>query len=220
MNPEPLNLEPGAKRQMLNPPKDFENMKYFEHIINLAQDTKAVSPPDGFTEKVMENLPPGSHAAESKLLKLFSLPFRKHNFRAWIEVETDVECAFCFLMAGFFYFIMSIVLAVGLKTMGGHVHVSGWVMIQPQIAFASAIIFISIGIFLRKKSMLAIKMAYCSTIIYIGFSVFNSIGIQMAPGNPFTAAGMLCLTSGAVLLGIFLTVIVHKYKEMLFMESF
>jgi len=205
---------------MLNPPKQFENMKKFEHIINLAQNTKAVSSPDGFTEKVMENLPPDTHAVDSKLLKLFYLPFKKHNFRTWIEVETDAECAFCFLMAGFFYFIMGLVLSLGLKTMGGHVHVAGWIMIQPQIAFASAIVFISLGIFLRKKSMLAIKMAYSWTIIYICFSVFNSIGIQMAPGNPFTATGMLCLTTGAVLLGIFLAVIVHKYREMLFMESF
>jgi len=205
---------------MLNPPKRFENMNKFEHIINLAQNTKAVSPPDNFAEKVMENLPAGPHAAESKLSKLFLLPFQNLNFRAWTEVETDAECAFCFLMAGFFYFIMGIVLALGLKTMGGHAHVSGWVMIQPQIAFASAIVFISLGIFLRKKNMLAVKMAYSWTIIYIGFSVFNSIGIQMAPGNPFTATGMLCLTAGAVILGVFLAVIIHKYKEMLFMESF
>jgi hypothetical protein len=200
---------------MLNPPKQFENLKNFENIIHIAQNTKAVSPPDGFTEKVMKDLPSGPHVAESKLLKLFSLPFKNHNIRAWIELETDAECAFCFLMAGFFYFIMSIVLAVGLKNIGGHVHVSGWLMIQPQIAFASAIIFIFLGIFLRKKSMPAIKMAYCSTIIFIGFSVINSIKIQMAPGNPFSSAGMLCLTSGAVLLGIFLAVIVRQYKEML-----
>jgi len=205
---------------MLTPPKQFENMKKFENIINIAQDSKAISPPDGFTEKVMENLPDGPYVAWSKLMRLFLLPFQNLNFRAWTEVETDAECAFCFLMAGFFYFILAVVLVLGLKTMVSHVHVSGWVMVQPQIAFASAIVFISLGIFLSKKSMLAIKMAYSWTIIYIGFSLFNSIGIQMAPGNPFTAAGMLCLTAGAVLLGIFLAVIVHKYKEMIFMESY
>jgi len=192
---------------MLNPPKQFENMKKFEHIIHIAQNTKAVSPPDGFTEKVMENLPDGPYVAWSKLLRLFLLPFQNLNFRVWTEVETDAECAFCFLLVGFFYFIMGVVLVLGLKTMGSHIHVSGWVMFQPQIAFASAIVFISLGIYLRKKNMLAVKMAYSWTIIYIGFSVFNSIGIQMAPGNPFTVAGMLCLTAGAVLLGTFLAVI-------------
>ncbi|MBW1643737.1 MAG: hypothetical protein JRJ76_12935, partial [Deltaproteobacteria bacterium] len=199
---------------MLNPPKQFENMKKYEHITNLAQSTKAVSPPDGFTEKVMENLPPGPHAAESKLMKLFFLPFKKHDFRAWIEVETDAECAFCFLMAGFFYFIMGIVLAVGLKTTVSIALVSGVIMLQPQIAFATAFVFITLGITLLKQSIFAIKIAHFWIFLYIGFSILNSIVIQMAPGNPFSVIGMLCLTTGAVLLGFFLAVIVHKYKEM------
>ena len=205
---------------MLKPPKRFENMKKYKNIINLAQDARAVFPPDGFTEKVMENLPPGPHAAESKLLELFYLFFKKHNFRAWIEVENGAECAFCFLMAGFFYFIMGIVLAVGLKTTVSIATVSGMVMLQPQIAFVTAFVFIAIGIILLKQSILAIKIAHFWIILYIGFSIFNSIVIQMAPGNPFSVFGMLCLTTGAVLLGFFLAVIVHKYKEMLFRESF
>ena len=205
---------------MTDPHEQFENMKKFERIIYLAQNTTAVSPPEGFTEKVMENLPSGPQYAGSKLLNFFSLAFKNHNFKAWIEVETEEECAFCFLMAGFFYFIMGIVLFLGLKTIGNNIPVSGWFMLQPQIAFGSAFVFISLGFILRKRSIFAIKMAYSWTIIYIGFSVFNSIGIQMAPGNPFTTAGMLCLTAGAVLLGFFLAVIVHKYKATLFMESF
>jgi len=203
---------------MLTPPKQFENMRKFEHIIHIAQDTPVVSPPDGFTEKVMENLPSGLHAARSKLLRPFLLPFQNINFRAWTEVETDAECAFCFLMAGFFYFIMGIVLAVGLKTTLSISPVSGMVMLQPQIAFATAFVFITLGIVLLKQSILAIKIAHFWIILYIGFSIFNSIVIQMAPGNPFTAIGMLCLTAGAVLLGIFLAVIVHKYKDMVAYE--
>jgi len=200
--------------KVLNPPTQFENMKKYEHIINLAQNTKAVSPSGGFTDKVMENLPPGSHAAESKLLKLLFLPFKKQVFQAWIEVETGAECAFCFLMAGFFYFIMGIVLAFGLKTTVGITPVSGMVMLQPQIAFATAFVFITLGIILLKQSIFAIKMAHFWIFLYIGFSILNSIVIQMAPGNPFSLIGMLCLTTGAVLLGFFLAVIVHKYKEM------
>jgi hypothetical protein len=189
-------------------------MEKYKNIINLAQDARAVFPPDGFTEKVMENLPPDPHVAESKLLKLFSPPFENHNFRAWIEVETDAECAFCFLMVGFFYFIMGIVLAVGLKTTVGITPVSGMVMLQPQIAFATAFVFITLGITLLKQSIFAIKIAHFWIFLYIGFSILNSIVIQMAPGNPFSLIGMLCLTTGAVLLGFFLAVIVHKYKEM------
>ena len=198
---------------MLNPPKQYENLIKFEHIIRLAQDTKAVSPPDGFTEKVMGSLPPGSHVAESKLLKLFYLPFKKQVFQAWIEVETDAECAFCFLMAGFFYFIMGVVMSHGLRAVGSPGHISEFVMFQPAIAFASAFIFIALGVIMLKKMISVIKIAHFWTILYIGFSIFNSIVIQMAPQNPFNIIGTLCHTAGAVLLGIFLAVIVHKYKE-------
>jgi len=199
---------------MLNPPKKFENLRKFEHIIHLAQDTKAVSPPDGFTKKVMQSLPPGSYATESNFLKLFALPFKKQVFQAWIEVETDAECAFCFLMAGFFYFIMGVVMSHGLRTVGSPGHISEFVMFQPAIAFVSSFVFIVLGVIMLKKMISVIKIAHFWTILFIGFSIFNSIVIQMAPQNPFNVIGTLCHTTGAVLLGIFLAVIVHKYKEM------
>ena len=199
---------------MLNPPKRFENIKKFEHIIRLAQDTKAVSPPDGFTKKVMQSLPPGSHVTDFKLLKLFSLPFKKQVFQAWIEVESDAECAFCFLMAGFFYFIMGVVMSHGLSTVNGPGHISQFVMFQLAIAFVSSFVFIVLGVIMLKKMISVIKIAHFWTFLFIGFSIFNSIVIQMAPQNPFTVIGTLCHTTGAVILGIFLAVIVHKYKEM------
>ena len=199
---------------MINPPKRFENMRNFELIIHIAQDTKAVLPPDGFTKQVMEQLPPGLHTAESKLLKLFSLPFKKQVFQAWIEVETEAECAFCFLLAGFFYFIMGVVMAHGLGAINSPNHVSQLVMLQPVIAFASSLVFIVLGVIMLKKMVSVIKIAHFMTFLYIGFSIFNAIVIQMAPQSPFTVIGTLFLTTGAVLLGVFLAVIIHKYKEM------
>ena len=200
--------------QVINPPKHFESMSNFEHIIHLAQDTKTVLPPDGFTKQVMDSLPPGSHTAESKLLKLFSLPFKKQVFQAWIEVETEAECAFCFLLAGFFYFIMGVVMAHGLAAINSPNLISRLVMLQPAIAFASSFVFMVLGVTMLKKMFSVIKIAHFMTLLYIGFSIFNAIVIQMAPQNPFTVIGTLFLTTGAVLLGVFLAVIVHKYKEM------
>ena len=52
------------------------------------------------------------------------------------------------------------------------------------------------------------------TLLYIGFSIINAIVIQLAPQSPFTVTATLFLTTGAVLLGVFLAVIIHKYKEM------
>ncbi|MBT8356168.1 MAG: hypothetical protein KJO61_00215 [Deltaproteobacteria bacterium] len=199
---------------MLTPPKQFENSTKYEHIIQLAQDTRAVLPPDGFTRQVMENLPPGSHSAKSKFSKLLSRPFKKQVFQAWIEVETEAECAFCFLLAGFFYLIMGVVMAHGLDVIGRPNQISPLVMLQPAIAFASSFVFIILGVSMLKKIFSVIKIAYFMTLLYIGFSIFNAIVIQLTPQSPFTVTATLFLTSGAVLLGVFLTVIIHKYEEM------
>ena len=113
---------------------------------------------------------------------------------------------------------MHIVLGVGLKTTVSIPPVSGIVMLQPQIALATAFVFITLGIILLKQNIMAIKIAHFWIFIYICFSILNSIVIQMAPGNPFSVIGMLCLTTGAVLLGFFLAVILHKYKTILAYE--
>ncbi|MGD2272705.1 MAG: hypothetical protein PVI06_20075, partial [Desulfobacterales bacterium] len=59
----------------------------------------------------------------------------------------------------------------------------------------------------------AVKIAQVGSIIYIGFSVFNAIGIQRAPGNPFSAAGLICFGGGTLLLGLFLIIIVQKCRS-------
>ncbi|MCP4369322.1 MAG: hypothetical protein GY797_14585, partial [Deltaproteobacteria bacterium] len=101
----------------------------------------------------------------------------------------------------------------GLRAVGGAGHISEFVMFQHAIAFASSFVFIVLGVIMLKKMISVIKIAHFWTILFIGFSIFNSIVIQTSPQNPFTVFGTLCHTTGAVLLGIFLAVIVQKYKE-------
>ena len=84
----------------------------------------------------------------------------------------------------------------------------------PVIAFTSSFVFIILGISMLKKLFSIIKIAHFMTLLYIGFSIFNAIVIQMAPQNPFTVTATLFLTTAAVLLGVFLAVIIYKYKEM------
>ena len=66
---------------------------------------------------------------------------------------------------------MGIILAFGLKTTVSIAPVSGMLMLQPQVAFATAFVFIALGIILLKQSILAIKIAHFWIILYIGFSI-------------------------------------------------
>jgi hypothetical protein len=190
-------------------PDNFESQERFKHIIPLLKNASQLPVPHNFTANVMNLLPIQKHSdAYIRMLKGFG----KINIRMWTDVADATECALCFYLAGFFYFILSMVLIIGLKALETQTPLAVWIIIQPQLALLNALGFAALGIILGKKSASAIRIAQVGTIIYIGFTVFNGLGIQKTPGNPFNAAGLLCFVGGALLLGVFLLVVLQKYQ--------
>ncbi len=190
-------------------PDNFESQERFKHIIPLLKNASQLPVPPNFTANVMDRL------AARKRLSPYVSPFEgfgKINIRMWTDVADATECALCFYLAGFFYFIMSMVLIIGLKALGTQAPLAVWIIIQPQLALLNALGFAALGIILVKKSASAIRIAQAGTIIYIGFTVFNGLGIRKTPGNPFNAAGLLCFVGGALILGVFLLVVLQKYQ--------
>lgn len=211
---KPSNKVPGKKNSFDQPtrplPEEFETREPFKSIILLAQKSPVPDPPPDLTEKVMTRIA----ARERRLMhEQIRVAFNKINIRRWTEVSDQTECALCFFMAGFFYLVFAFVLLMGLKAAGSKSPLAVWIIIQPQIAFITALGFSAIGIILLKKSDSAVKIAQVGSIMYVGFSVFNAIGIRRAPGNPFSAAGVICFVGGTLILGIFLIVIVQKYQS-------
>lgn len=191
------------------PPEDFESRQGIKQIILLARTSAPVDVPRDFTEKVMHRV----DARNQPVLKdRFLQALSKINVRRWTEVADATECALCFFLAGFFYFVLGIVLIMGLKATEVRIPLAVWIIIQPQLAFITALGFLALGIILKRKSDSAVKIAQIGTLIYIGFTVFNGIGIQGTPVNPFSAAGTLCFIGGALILGIFLLLILQKYQ--------
>jgi hypothetical protein len=214
-NKPPDNLLDGLVNdsdEMKLSPEDFETQKEFNSIILQTQNSSSVQVPDDFTTKLMDRI---SNYPQHRTLKFGDrlLQYRKNlDFKDWLEAADASECALYFLLVSFFYLILGVLLLVGLKTLQTRIALAVWITLQPQIAFITAFGFAALGMILLKKSKLAIKIAQMGTILYIGFAVFNGIGIQAAPGNPFNAAGMFCYTGGAILLGLFLTITLQKYQ--------
>ncbi|MGD2271786.1 MAG: hypothetical protein PVI06_15395, partial [Desulfobacterales bacterium] len=202
---KPSGKGPGRKTPLGQPtlplPENFESQRQFQHIISLLQKSPPLDLPPDLTEKVMSRI---AARKQRPIYEQIREAFNKINIRRWTEVSDRTECALCFFMAGFFYFVFAFVLLMGLKAVGARIQLAGWIIVQPQLAFIIALGFSAIGIILIKKSDSAVKIAQVGSIIYIGFSVFNAIGIQRAPGNPFSAAGLICFGVGTLLLGLFL----------------
>ena len=189
-------------------------MDEYRDIIDIIKDAPRVRPPDDFTERVMSRLPALQPGIWSRTKKSLLRP-RQTNLdmaRALTGAATRVECSFYFIMAGFFYFIVGIVLAIGFKGFSSKIAASEWITLQPQIAFIMAVGFIVLSICLLKKSMIAIKVAHLSILIFVGFLIINGITIQMAFRTPVT---MVCLTGFigiGVLMGAFLAIMLEKYR--------
>jgi hypothetical protein len=199
-----------ASHEMKLAPEDFENQEKFKSIILQAQNSSSVPVPDDFTAKVMDRI---STKPQHKKLKIgdgLVQACKNVHPKDWTKLADESECAWCFLLAGFFYFILGIVLQGGLNMLQTRIMLAPWVTFQPQIAFITAFGFMALGLILLKKSKFAIKIAQVGSILYIGFAVINGIGIQATPGNPFNVAGMFCYTGGAILLGLFLVVNLQK----------
>jgi hypothetical protein len=190
-------------------PDDFESQERFKYILPLLKNASEYPVPQNFTATVMGRL-----AAPKRLNPLARMRerFGNINIRVWTDVADATECALCFFLAGFFYFTLSIVLVLGLKPLETQAPLATWIIIQPQLSLLNAIGFMALGFILVKKSASAVRIAQAGTIIYIGFTVFNGIGIQRTPGNPFTTVGLLCFVGGALMLGVFLLVILQKFQ--------
>lgn len=188
-------------------------MDEYKDIIGVIKETPPVHPSDDFTERVMGLIPVNQPRIWWRLKDAILRPGSTPMFKTLTEAHSWAECSFCFLLAGFFYFVMGIVLILGFKTLGTQMPVARWIAYQPQIAFMTAFGFILLGISLLKKNLLVIKMAHLGTFIYIGFAVINVIAAQVASGGTSLMVGILPFMGGGILVGTFLATIVKKYRR-------
>ena len=195
------------------PPEDFETFDEFQPIIALAKTSMPAEPPEGFTQQVMSRIAAPEKTGGPHTAGILNRRRLKAAFNNLTETESGAEIALCYLLAGFFYFVLAVVFLIGLKTVGARMSASLWISVQPQIAFVTAGGLAALGYLLLKDGMPAIRIAYTGTIVYILFSVFNGIRLHMTPSSPFTLSGILCFVSGAVLLGLFLVTTLHKYRQ-------
>lgn len=189
----------------------FENSTEFKRIINIAFKSEPVEPSIDFTNRVMSGLSENAPSIVQQLFPTLIGIQKKIDFKSWIEVSDHRECSICFFLAGFFYLILGLFLISGLSTIADHSSISRWLLLQPQIALVISFFLMFFGIMVLRESLAAIKIARLGIISFIGFSIINSIGIQLSPGNPFHSAGLISFTICSISIGIFLGAMVQKF---------
>ena len=199
------------------PPTDFETRPEFLPIIDRLRAEQTVAPPTDFTPRVMA----GIYEVQTEMTAAASSAWQMKKraasaMRYLTETPTGADIALCFLLAGFFYFLLGVIFFFGLQTMQPVPVTAGWLRLQPQVAMITAGVLGTLGLLLLLDGGTAMRLAQIGTLVFIAFSIFNGMWISLENGGPFISFGFLCFTAAPALLGLFLTASLQRYRRRVF----
>ena len=192
-----------------------KNWQQFSDLTEIMENAEQKRPAEDFTAKVMARLSEQKETAQSfSLERLFSTNLN-FGFRNSV---TKTECAFYFFITGFFYFILGIIMMIGLP-LPVMMQNNGWLSFQPILGLLLAAELTVLGIILYKKGDSAVRFVRIGTLLYAALIILNgwigTLYIGFAASAFFIAVFSIAGLVFAVLLGLALD---HYNPETIFSE--
>jgi hypothetical protein len=184
-----------------------EKWTRFRDLTEIMEKSPGQEPPEGFTERVMARLPEGNAAVRRfSFQRIFrTLAFPTDLTPGFGHPVTKTECAFYFLLTGFFYLVLGFIMMFGLQRFAGLLH-PGWLSVQPLFGILLALGLTALGFVLYTNGRSAVRVARLGTALYAALVILNgSIGAlwTQVPVTVFFAAIFSVTGLGmAALLGI------------------
>lgn len=179
----------------------------FRDLTGIMENVPPKQPPEGFTAKVMANLPERkANIRQFSFLRPFGIPVFATNmnidFRSSV---TKTECAFYFFLTGFFYLVLGLILMLGLPRTAGLSH-PGWLAVQPLVGLLLAVELTALGIAVYTNGDSAVRFVRSGTLLYAALIILNgwlgTLYMQVPMVIFFAVIFSLTGLSIAVLLGL------------------
>lgn len=186
-----------------------------ERIVSLARLSPPVEPPADLDAKVMariEALKPSLWVRVREFL-LQPVDTRIDLTRAFSGSLSGSECSFYFIMAGFYFLIVGLILMFGLGRLGGEWLMVKWVRMQPHLVLMTAVWLVVLGIFILRDGGAAARVARIGTVSYIGLLILDAVAIHVTAGFPVALVFFFSFIGTGVLAGLFLAKIIWKHGE-------
>lgn len=197
-----------------------EKWQSFADLMEIMEKTTPKQPPNDFTSAVMARLTEEKEAPGNiSFRQMLSVPLFENNLTiGFSDTVTKKECAFYFLLSGFFYLILSFILLLG---MGLSVDwpQNGWISFQPLFGFLLAVQLALMGNALYKKGDAAVRFVRAGTLLYTCLLILNccmgAFSVHVSMGFFFSIIFSIAGLGIAFLLGL----AVDKYHpETIFSE--
>jgi hypothetical protein len=152
-----------------------EKSARFRDLTEIMEKAPQQESPEGFTARVMARLPEGKATVRRfSFRRPFGIPaFTTDLTLGFRHPVTKTECAFYFLLTGFFYFVLGVILMIGLKRLTAGLPVAGWLEIQPVFSLLAALCLMALGVALYMDGDAAVRAARIGAMVYAGFVILN-----------------------------------------------
>lgn len=184
-----------------------EKLARFRDLTEIMEKAPRLESPEGFTAQVMARLP------EEAIRRIFrTRAFTTDLSLGFRRPVTRRECAFYFLLTGFFYLVLGFIMMFGLQRFAGLLH-PGWLSVQPFFGLLLAAGLTALGFFLYTDGPSAVRAARIGTALYASLVLVNgSIGALWThiPVTVFFAAIWSVTGLG---MAVFLSIAVDRYTQ-------
>ncbi len=160
-----------------------EKLARFRDLTEIMEKTPQQEAPEDFTARVMARLPEGKEAVRRFSFRwLFRTPvFTTDMTLGFRRPVTKTECAFYFLLTGFFYLVLGLIMMFGLQRIAGLLQ-PGWLSAQPFFGLLLAVGLTALGFVLYTNGRSAIRVARIGTALYAALVFLNGwIGALWTP---------------------------------------
>ncbi len=186
----------------------------FDDLIQLMEKTPRVAPPADFTRKVMtrlseEKIPAGRFS----FLRMLRVPILATNLAGGFRRPVArTECAFYFMLTGFFSLVLGLILISGLQKLTVATPVAGWLTMQPLFSLIAALGLLTLGAAIYLDGIVAFRIARLALLFYAIMVIVNGWTGITVTHDPFATVIAAIFSLTGLGLAAFLGIAVDHYE--------
>lgn len=186
-----------------------------DRIASIARLSPRIEPPADLDAKVMAQIDAYKPTLCIRVREFLLQPVetRIDFARAFSGSVSRSECSFYFIIAGFYFLIVGLILIFGIGRFGGEWLMVKWIRMQPHIVLVMAVWLVVLGIFILKDGEVAARVARIGTVAYIGLLLLDAVAIHITAGLPVALVFLFSFIGTGVLTGLFLARITWTYGK-------
>ena len=178
----------------------------FSDLTEVMEKTPPKKVPDNFTSKIMSGI------SEERPVKSVWGPLSVMSFRfGFRNVVTKTECSFYFMITGYFYFILGLIMMIGVPLPVAS-KTNGWLSVQPAFALLLAAALLVIGTLIYKKGDSALGIVRTGMVLFACLILLNGwLGTFFVEHQTFFL-GMIFFSLSGLLPVLLLSLAVERYR--------